>query len=293
MLPREADAAVHLHAEVGALVGRRQRRARRRSPRRTRTGRRRRPLRGAASHTAAVASSVATAMLAQWCLTAWNMAIGRPNCWRTLAYSAARSVHSRATPTASAASSRRAMSTSARRAPGSRSPRRTVERDTAGAAGRVEVRRHLDRHAGALGVDDGDVVADRHEDDVGQAGAEHRPRRAGQRAAAGRDVTAEGDGPERRAAGQAGQQPRRDLVAADRGEHRAGDQRRHERTRREATAQLLDDDHRLRQPVAGAAELLGHVQPEPAEIGGLLVERRVGLLVGLQQAPAPRRATGA
>ena len=57
----------------------------------------------AASQTAAVASSVDTAMLAQWCLTAWNMAIGRPNCWRALAYSAAWSVHSRATPTASAA----------------------------------------------------------------------------------------------------------------------------------------------------------------------------------------------
>ena len=41
-------------------------------------------------------------MLAQWCLTAWYMAIGRPNCSRSLAYSAACSVHSRATPTASA-----------------------------------------------------------------------------------------------------------------------------------------------------------------------------------------------
>ena len=39
----------------------------------------------AASHTAAVASSVATSMLAQWCLTAWNVAIGRPNWWRSLA----------------------------------------------------------------------------------------------------------------------------------------------------------------------------------------------------------------
>ena len=39
----------------------------------------------AASHTAAVASSVATSMLAQWCLTAWNIPIGRPNCSRTSA----------------------------------------------------------------------------------------------------------------------------------------------------------------------------------------------------------------
>ncbi len=72
----------------------------------------------AASHTRQVASSADTAMLAQWCLTAWYMAIGRPNCSRTLAYSAACSVHSRATPTASAATSRRLRSTRARRAPG-------------------------------------------------------------------------------------------------------------------------------------------------------------------------------
>ena len=75
----------------------------------------------AASHTAAVASSVATSMLAQWCFTAWNMAIGRPNWWRSLAYAAADSVHSRATPTASAEKIVRAMSTSIWRAPGSTS----------------------------------------------------------------------------------------------------------------------------------------------------------------------------
>jgi hypothetical protein len=36
-----------------------------------------------------VAISVATAMLAQWCFTAWYMAMGRPNWMRSLAYSAA------------------------------------------------------------------------------------------------------------------------------------------------------------------------------------------------------------
>jgi hypothetical protein len=39
----------------------------------------------AASHTALVASSLATAMFAQWCFTAWNIAIGRPNCRRSFA----------------------------------------------------------------------------------------------------------------------------------------------------------------------------------------------------------------
>ena len=58
-------------------------------------------------------------MFAQWCFTAWNVAIGRPNCSRTLAYSAACSVTSRATPVASAANSSRDRSVSTLRAPGS------------------------------------------------------------------------------------------------------------------------------------------------------------------------------
>ena len=39
----------------------------------------------AASQTAAVASSAATSMLAQWCFTAWKVPIVRPNCTRSLA----------------------------------------------------------------------------------------------------------------------------------------------------------------------------------------------------------------
>ena len=39
----------------------------------------------AASHTALVDISVATDMLAQWCLTAWYIAIGRPNWIRSFA----------------------------------------------------------------------------------------------------------------------------------------------------------------------------------------------------------------
>ena len=46
-----------------------------------RVGRRRR----AASQTAAVASSAATSMSAQWCLTAWKVPIVRPNCTRSFA----------------------------------------------------------------------------------------------------------------------------------------------------------------------------------------------------------------
>ncbi len=56
----------------------------------------------AASHTAAVARSVVAIISAHLCLTAWNWPMGRPNCSRILAYSAAVSVAQRATPTASA-----------------------------------------------------------------------------------------------------------------------------------------------------------------------------------------------
>jgi hypothetical protein len=58
-------------------------------------------------------------MLAQWCLTAWKVAIGRPNWTRTLAYSAACCVVSLAIPIASAANTARAVSVSSLRAPGS------------------------------------------------------------------------------------------------------------------------------------------------------------------------------
>ena len=281
VLPRVADAAVDLHAEVDAQVG-------------GRPGERRgdgggvRELvapaggRTAASQTAAVASSVATAMLAQWCFTPWYMAIGRPNCKRTLAYSAARSVLSRATPTASAARIVRAMSMSARRAPGMMSPVAPSSVTRPGAAGGVDVLRRRHRHTGGLGVDDGDVVADRHEDDVGEPRAEHGAGRTGELPAARRHVATERGRTEGRAVGKSGKQARLDVVGAGRDEHRAGDQRRDEHAGGQGPAELLGDHDRLLQPVAGTAEVLGDVEPEPAEVGGLLEERRVGLVGGLQ-----------
>ncbi len=60
-------------------------------------------------------------MLAQWCLTAWNMPMGRPNWRRALAYSAACWVHSVARPAASAPTISRARSSSAWRPPTSTS----------------------------------------------------------------------------------------------------------------------------------------------------------------------------
>ena len=84
VLPREADAAVHLDVEVGVLEEGRQG---------ERGGDRGGQLelveiaggRGSGVPTAAVASSAATSMSAQWCFTAWNMPMGRPNCTRSFA----------------------------------------------------------------------------------------------------------------------------------------------------------------------------------------------------------------
>ena len=57
----------------------------------------------AASQARAAARSARQAMVAHRCLTAWNSPIGRPNCLRVLAYSAAVPLHQAATPAASAA----------------------------------------------------------------------------------------------------------------------------------------------------------------------------------------------
>ena len=68
-------------------------------------------------------------MSAQRCFTPWNWPIGRPNCTRTFAYSAAVSTHHCAMPIASAASSTAAMSctrsvvTASRRSAGRLTPR--------------------------------------------------------------------------------------------------------------------------------------------------------------------------
>ena len=90
VLPRVADAAEHLDAVLGAPERRPRWPARPRRP-----GPRPSPASSpssnarAASHTAARAASRATSMSAQRCFTAWNCPIGRPNCTRTWAYSAA------------------------------------------------------------------------------------------------------------------------------------------------------------------------------------------------------------
>ena len=263
VLPGEADAAVHLDVELGAAV-------------RGRDGQRRRDGRGVAELVTAagprpgrrptprrLASSVATSMLAQWCLTAWKVAIGRPNCSRTFAYSAAFSVHSAATPAASAERTVRATSASSPARAGDHVGRGPVEGDPGRPAvgsrlvgtsawtppARARSPRRRRRPPPAARRPDG-------------RRARRRPTRC---AAPSRDghLAAEGDRADPLPSARPGSSRLRSVVGPGGGQHGAGDHRRHERSRRQAPAQLLDHDQRLRQAEAGAAEFFGHVQPEP------------------------------
>ena len=99
------------------------------------------------------------------------------------------------------------------------------------------------------------------------------------------DVAAEGDRSTSRTVDEPGEQGGGDVIGRCGGEHGAGDHRRHERARRDSSAELLDDDDQLLEPVAGASVLFGHVKAEPAELGGVGVERGVLLGGGLEQRP--------
>ena len=261
MLPGEADAAVHLHVELGAQVGGRHGQRRRHRRGATRTARRPPTRRGP--------RPTPRPSPARWPRACWRSGASPPGTWRSggrtarrsLAYAAAGSVHSRATPTASAAKIVRAMSTSACRAPG---------RTSAAAPSKLTrpARRVGSRFGGdstvtppARRVDDGDVVADADQQHVGQAGADHRP---------GRTVQRRRRGARRRRRGR----PRRTSIRRrDPGSSlaaRSSDpaatstalaiDRRHEGAGCHRPAELLDDDDQLLQPVPGAAVLLGDVQ---------------------------------
>ena len=219
----------------------------------------------AASQTSAVASSAATSMLAQWCLTAWKVAMGRPNCTRTLAYAAACSVHSVAMPTASAAVMRRARSTRTRRPPGITSAGAPDSTTAVAAPRQVEVVRDLHHDATRSNVHDDGVVTRGEDEQMGEATAQDRRSRAGGLAVRHRDVRRQRDAAEDRAVGQPGQEARRQRTGRGRVDHRAGDHRRHERSGRDGAAELLGHHDELGQPEAGAALVLGEVEAEPAE----------------------------
>ncbi len=170
---------------------------------------------------------------------------------------------------------------------------RAVERDTAGTARRVEVRGDVDlhaaaRHVDASQIDDQDVVARRHDDQVGEAGSEDRARVARRGAVTDLDGATETDPGAARPVGEAGEESTLRVLVAGRLEQRAGDDRRHERARGERAAELLDHDDELLHPRSRTAVRLAHVEAEPAEAGDVVPEVGARLVRGFEE-----RARGA
>jgi hypothetical protein len=156
--------------------------------------------------------------------------------------------------------------------------RGTVERDAGRPSRGVEVRMRLDGHTRVMDADDGNVGSSRHEQDVGQPGAQHDPGVPMGGPAANLDVAAERDRTDRRAAGDPGQEAVLQLGGGGRGEDGAGDDGGGERARGHGASQLLDDDDQLGEPIARPTLGLGDVQPRPAQ-GAQLVPQ-LGPILG-------------
>jgi hypothetical protein len=156
-----------------------------------------------------------------------------------------------------------------------------VEGHPRGPPGGVHVGRRLDRDPLAH-LDDGHVVAGRHEEQLREAAAEDGAGRPGRGVAVDGDRTAQGHRPGHRAVGQAGQVGLGDL-AAHRGQHGAGDHRGHERAGRHRAPQRLHHHDQFLEPVPRPAVLLGDVQPEPPQPHQVVPERRQALLGRLEQ----------
>ena len=226
-------------------------------------------------------------MLAQWCFTAWNIAITRPNCCRSLAYAVARSTHSCAPPAASADTSTRATSWASAAAPREHAIGRdlhAVRVHDAAATGRVEVRVHRDAQPGRIGIDDDHVRTGDEYELIGEARAEHDTAVTAQRLAFQRQVAdrarARRGGCRRPARAGARALLRGGAGHRDHGRREHGGQ---ERPGRGGTAELLEHDHELGQAVAAAADVLGEVQAEPAEIDEVRPELRQLLGRGVEQ----------
>ncbi len=162
-----------------------------------------------------------------------------------------------------------------------------VEGDAGGAATGVEVGRHVEgdavgRPGPARRADHRQVVADRHQHDVGER-ARHRGDGPVQRAISQFGAPAQRHGADEGALGQAGQQPVPQVVVGDGGQRGAGHDGRHERPRRQVPTHLLDDHHQLGKPEPRAPVRLGQVEAEPAQPLQLVPEGGAGLLVGLEQ----------
>ena len=247
-----------------------------------------------ASHTAAVASSAATSMLAQWCFTAWNIAIGRPNCRRSFAYALAVSTHSCAPPAASAAASVHAICCASGNAPrstafGSTSGRAMVTWPTRRVGSRPGCTEDID--AGGRCGDDHHVVPGAEHQRVGDPGPEHEPGVTIE-VPVGVELqrAAEPDRGGVRTVDERGKEAPALCIVAGTVDQRRRHDSAEERARRDRTPELLEHHGELGQAITRPAELLGDVQTEPAELGEVVPERREAPRRVRRATPAPRHA---
>ena len=143
--------------------------------------------------------------------------------------------------------------------------RRAVQRDPRRPAGGVEVLGALDLHAVAH-LHDGDVVADQHEQHVGEPATEHGAHVARRLPVRDRHAAPEGDGPALRPVSEAREVLGLGGLVGHRVEGGAGDHRGHEGPGGHGAAELLDHDDQLLEPEAGAAVRFGQVQTQPAQV---------------------------
>ena len=229
----------------------------------------------AASHATARACSSASSMSAHLCLTPWNCPIGRPNCSRTFAYSAAVSTHQAAPPAHSAAMSVTARSTTAVPC-GSGRNAMDVAVDASTSATRLVAStlvRGVTLQSSALTTfqppSAGTMISS----------ASAAPSTG---AAAPANATAAVVDP----SASDGSSAAADVVVAELVDRRRCDHGRKERAWRTTATELFQHDRELAEPVTRAAQVLRErAGPSQPSVGELLPERRHRLVLGVEQGP--------
>ena len=163
-----------------------------------------------------------------------------------------------------------------------------LQPDTSGSPGRIQVLRHLDRHAVAATVYHQHIVTRRDQEQVAQTRAQHHAGVTVGHPVVDPYVAVQADARGHGSVDQTWQQPRLLLGGSVFGDHRRGDDGRHERPRRHRPTEFVDDDHEFGQAVSRAAVILVDVQAKPAELDDALPERRPLLLWRVQQGPRRR-----
>ena len=160
-----------------------------------------------------------------------------------------------------------------------------LQADAPGTPGRVEVLRHLDRHTGAAGFQQQDVIAGGNHQQVGEPGAEHDPGLTGGDPIFDLHAAVQADTRGDRSVGESRQHSRLLFRGAVFGDHRRRDHGRYERAGRHRAAELLDHHHEFGQPIARTAVLLVDVQTQPTELDQVLPEAGPRLVGGVEERP--------